>query len=397
MTKRMIVFGVAVWAAALHVVAGTEARMDGVGGATVSVVQDIAGYNSWPMIQAVGGKLVCAYSRGSAHTIDEGRRGVFARVSSDGGKTWGAEVCVANDPSVGEVTIGKGLDSTGAMLLWVRRWGKKCGHDLYRTTDGAAFEKIATPTLDPMPMQITDVFPVPGVGLLSLWFAGNYQNGPHSSWGILTSKDDGRTWTQRTIEKDLEKTDWPTEQAGVWLGNGRILVVARSEGAGHQFQITSTDSGATWKRTKTNITDVNASTPSLILDSNTGRLVNYYYHRGARKMKRRMVDAAYIFDHPMEWPEPETLAEGYEKRAWDAGNVNATVLDGRHFLATYTGTEHDTSVMVIAVPPEKHVPLFAPDRFTVINIAPFSPGSEELKGTAPLRRPREDEEMLANL
>ena len=56
-----------------------------------------------------------------------------------------------------------------------------------------------------------------------------------------------------------------------------------------------------------------------------------------------------------------------------------------------------TSVMVIAVPPEKHVPLFAPDRFTVINIAPFSPGSEELKGTAPLRRPREDEEMLANL
>ena len=61
------------------------------------------------------------------------------------------------------------------------------------------------------------------------------------------------------------------------------------------------------------------------------------------------------------------------------------------------GTEHDTSVRVIAVPPEKHVPLFAPDRFTVINIAPFSPGSEELKGTAPLRRPREDEEMLANL
>lgn len=350
MIKSIVALGIAAGTAVLHGAAGAEARMDRLGEATVSVVQDVAGYNSWPMIQAVGGKLVCAYSRGSAHTIDEGKRGVFARTSSDGGKTWGPEVFVANDPSVGEVTIGKGVDSKGAMLLWVRCWGKERHHDLYRTTDGAAFEKISTPRLDPMPMQITDVFHVPSVGLMSLWFAGNYQKGPHSSWGILTSKDDGRTWTQRTIEKNLEKTDWPTEQAGVWLGNGRILVVARSEGAGYQFQITSTDSGNTWKRTKTNITDVNISTPSLILDPKTGRLANYYYHRGARTMKRRTVDAAYIFDHPMDWPAPEVLAEGHEKRAWDAGNVNATALGGRHFLATYTGTEHDTSVFVVSVP-----------------------------------------------
>jgi len=320
------------------------------GEATASVVQDVAGYNSWPMIQALGDKLVCAYSRGSGHTIAEGARGVFARVSSDGGKTWSPEVCVANDPSVGEVTIGKGLDAKGAMLLWVRRWGKVRGHDLYRTTDGVAFEKIASPALNPMPMQITDVFYVPGVGLMSLWFAGTYQKGPHSSWGVVTSSDDGRTWTQRTVEKGLEKEEWPTEQAGVWLGGGRILVVARSEGAGHQFQLTSTDSGATWKRTKTNITDVCSSTPSLILDSKTGRLWNYYYHRGARKMKRRTVDAAYIFERPMEWPGPETLAEGHEKGAYDAGNVNATFLGGRHFLATYTGSSKDTSVVVVSIP-----------------------------------------------
>lgn len=117
MIKSIVVFVIAAGTAALHIAAGAEARMDGVGGATVSVVQDVAGYNSWPMIHAVGGKLVCAYSRGSAHTIGEGKRGVFARTSSDGGKTWGEEVCVANDPSVGEVTIGKGLDSKGAMLL----------------------------------------------------------------------------------------------------------------------------------------------------------------------------------------------------------------------------------------------------------------------------------------
>lgn len=166
---------------------------------------------------------------------------------------------------------------------------------------------------------------------------------------MLTSADDGLTWKQRTIEKGLDKNDWPTEQAGVWLGDGRILVVARSEGAGCQFQITSTDSGATWKRVKTNITDVNSSTPSLVLDRNSGRLWNYYCHRGARKMKRRVVDAARIFDRPMEWPEPETLAEGHEERAYDAGNVNATSLGGRHFLATYTGSSKNTSVVVVSV------------------------------------------------
>ena len=118
---------------------------------------------------------------------------------------------------------------------------------------------------------------------------------------------------------------------------------------GCQFQITSGDSGRTWKREKTNITDVHASTPSLVFDPNSGLVANYYYQRGARKLKRRVVNASRIFDHPMEWPEPETLAEGHEKRSFDAGNVNATVLGGRHILATYTGTEHDTSVVAVSV------------------------------------------------
>ena len=51
------------------------------GDVRVSTVQDVPGYNSWPMVQAVGDRLVCAYSRGSAHTINEGKRGVFARTS----------------------------------------------------------------------------------------------------------------------------------------------------------------------------------------------------------------------------------------------------------------------------------------------------------------------------
>lgn len=320
----------------------------------IHVVQDVAGYNSWQMIQAIGKRIVCVYSRGSAHTIGEGRRGVFSRYSDDGAVTWSEERVVANDPAYGEVTIGKGLDLDGAMLCWVRCWswsGKKNHHDLYRSRDGVKFEKISTPELSPLPMQITDVFAVPGMGLMSLWFAGNYRNDGKNAWGTLVSSDNGRTWKQHTIENALAKNEWPTEPSAVYLGDGRILCIARSEGgAKYQFQLTSTDGGKTWKKEKTNICDVLESTPSLVLDSKSGKLSNYYYQRGAKKLKRRVVDAQWIFTRPLQWPQPEVIAVGEEARAYDAGNVSATQVGDVHYPAFYTGSTSDTSVVVAVLP-----------------------------------------------
>ena len=324
----------------------------------VVVVQEPVGYNSWPMIQAVGDRLVCAYSRGKGHDIQEGDRGVFAKVSDDGGRTWSAETLVVNDPRVGEVTIGKGLDEQGAMLLWVRRWthpSRKAerGHDLYRTTDGVRFEKIATPALDPVPMQITDVLHVPGVGLMCLWFSDGYHVSSVKSWGTLTSADNGRTWTQRTVETGLKEGHWPTEPSAVYLGEGRIFAIARCEAwVRHQFSLTSTDFGKTWTRANTNIADVDRSTPSLVYDPKTGHVANYYYQRGARLLKRRVASAAQVFDHPETWPEPTVLWEGDEPRPIDAGNVNVTVLDGTHYAALYTGTPTDAKVLVLPVQPQ---------------------------------------------
>ena len=318
----------------------------------VRVVQDVPGYNSWQMIQALGSRLVCAYSRGSAHTIHEGKRDVFARFSDDGGKTWSKEITVASSPEYGEVTIGKGLDRDGAMLLWVRCWGgKKPHHELYRSKDGSSFEKISAPELSPLPMQITDVFEVPGVGLMSLWFSGTYRKDLSHAWGTLVSADNGRTWKQNIIEKDLAKDEWPTEQSAVHLGGGRILGIARSEGGAKcQFQLTSLDGGRTWRKEKTNISDVLESTPSLVLDRRSGTLSNYYYQRGAKKLKRRVVNAGWIFGRPLEWPEPETIAVGGEARAYDAGNVSTAVIGKTHYPAFYSGSTSDTTVFVVPVP-----------------------------------------------
>lgn len=79
-------------------------------------------------------------------------------------------------------------------------------------------------------------------------------------------------------------------------------------------------------------------------------MANYYYHRGARKLKRRVADAAFVFEHPDSWPEPEVLDEGFEQRAHDAGNVNATRLGDKDCCAWYTGTQSNATIVVTVVP-----------------------------------------------
>ena len=319
------------------------------------VVQNVRGYNSWPMIQAIGERLVCVYSRGTAHSIGEDARAVYARTSTDNGKTWTMETVVANTPGAGEVAVGKGLDATGAMLLWVRRIGKEWSHDLYRTTDGVTFARMATPKLAVTPMQVSDVFAVPTVGLMALWFAGDYRDdGPSHAWGTLTSRDNGATWTQTVIESGLTKPQWPTEPSAVYLDKGRILAIARTElgdatSARAQFQMVSSDYGVTWTRKQTNIGDVTASTPSLILDAKTGLLSNYYYQRGRGILRRRVVDPDRVFGNPLNWPASEAVAAG-SQIAFDAGNVNATAIGSTHCLSFYSGAAPDTSIRVSVLP-----------------------------------------------
>jgi len=295
------------------------------------VVQEASGYNSWPMIQAIGEKLVCVYSCGPSHNWKSGERAVYARTSTDGGKTWTPETLVVDTPGYCESAIGKGLDSKGEMLLWVRRNGPDWSHLLYRTTDGTTFTLVTTLRPDVMPVQITDTFAVPTVGLMALWFSG-YNDGPANSWGTMTSSNNGATWTQNVIESELTLPQLPTEQSAVYLGDGKILAMARSEQRGSlstersQFQMVSSDYGATWTRAQTNIGDVFASTPSLIFDAETGLLSNYYYHRGRGILRCRVVEADKVFDNPLRWSDSEVVATGNEISHGDAGNVNATAI-----------------------------------------------------------------------
>ena len=314
------------------------------------VVQDVRGYNSWPMIQALGGKLVCAYSRGNAHDVWEDARAVYARTSIDGGKTWSEETIVTNTLGYGECAIGKGLDANGNMFLWVRRMGKQSCHVLYKTTDGVLFDSIASLRPDPMPIQITDVFSVPKVGLMALWFAGSYKEGYDHSWGTLTSSDNGHSWTQHVVEKGLSYDEWPTEPSAVYLGKGKIVAVARTESGTSnleraQFQLISKDYGKTWERLKTNINDVFCSTPSLVYDKKSGLISVYYYYRGKGLLLRRIAKPSQVIKNPKAWSVSQLIAKG-STSTFDAGNVNVTSSDGKHYISFYSGCYPNTSILV---------------------------------------------------
>jgi len=323
------------------------------------VVQDCPGYNSWSFVSPVGDDLLCAYSRGASHTINDGDRGAFAMLSRNGGRTWLDEVEIVNDPSYGNCVEGVGTDLEGAALVWVRCFSRdskahEWHHDLYRTKDGVSFEKVSEQHLKSCPMQIMNVFHTKR-GLMSLWFATNYKEEFPQFWGTLTSTDNGRTWTQQIVETVQFKRELPTEPSVVNLGGGRILAVARTENTGdstlNQFQLVSTDDGLTWRKYHTNVADVLCSTPSLVYDAQTGLVSNYYYERGRRALKRRVAKADYIFDHPLEWPAPECVAIGNERSPFDGGNVNAATAGKDHVATFYSGAERGhCSVYAATIP-----------------------------------------------
>lgn len=344
--KVMIVVGATLLCAA-QALAGLSPSV----GLKTSVVEPAKGYNSWPMLQAMGDKLICVYRMGTRHNPGEKGCGTFARVSKDGGRTWGERVTVTNDPKCGETAIAKGLDDTGAALFWVRSYGPKPLFSLYRTTDGHRFDLISQPQLDKGPwMQVTDIFKVPTVGLMSFWFGGSYADDDRPRrWGVATSTDDGTNWTFRVVGANMKCAFWPTEPSGVSLGDGRILCVARTERGGRQLQLTSLDSGKTWKVEETNIRDVAASTPSLVYDSKTDFVYNYYYQRGKGILRCRKAKASAVFENPTAWPDSEILVDDRGVPAWDSGNANATTLGGRHYVTWYRGRNPDCEVVVAEI------------------------------------------------
>lgn len=320
-------------------------------------VQTDDAYNSWPLLVSSGNNLVCIYSKGVAHATDN-TRSIWRRISSDEGANWGAESKIVDVVDTEDGATGKGVDSNGNILIWVRHGqvNETAVMELYRSTDGGnTFASLSTPTFADTPvLHIGDIFEVPTVGLMSFYHAGNYISENTRSWGVVYSADNGATWTQRQVESGLTAALWPTESSGAYIGSGKILGMGRIEITSDardttqaHWQLQSSDYGETWTKVLTNITDVNLSTNSVIYDSDTDAFTTYYWHRGFGNLKKRETTATAIWDNPKSWSMSTPLCLG-SLNISDSGNANATKINGRHIVSFYSGDETNTGIYVYA-------------------------------------------------
>ena len=56
-----------------------------------------------------------------------------------------------------------------------------------------------------------------------------------------------------------------------------------------------------------------------------------------------------MFDEPFSWPRSEAVAAG-SRVTFDSGNVNATAIGDKHYLAFYSGKAPDTAILVSVCP-----------------------------------------------
>ena len=317
-----------------------------------AVLADSEGYNAWPMIVARGKKVLCAYSRGTKHDPGEPGMNIYSRFSLDNGRTWSPERIVSAQPEYGETVVAKGIDENGALLILTRCFIQNTPYrhfELFRAADDMTLEKIAIIKLPLPPMQITDIHPVPGVGLIAMWFATGYNAKVRDgAWGLAVSKDNGRTWIQTIAEKELLPDELPLEQSMVDLGNGRFLMLSRLSKEGISVQFVSSDCGMTWRKQSTNIRDIKSNTPTLHFDRETGSITCCYYQRGVGTLLRRTASADRIFEHPEEWSAPEILYHSGCTSDYDSGNANMTQSDGIQLIIFYEGTAPQTSILMIS-------------------------------------------------
>lgn len=308
-------------------------------------------YNAWPFITTYRDRLVCLYARTKAHEYSE-KRDIYMQYSFDG-IVWSSETkVISNVNALGAITA-IGNDSNGNIIAWLRNGGIGAINELYRSTDGYIFEKISTLS-SPAEFNIeglTSIINVPTVGLMSFFCTYYLQNQQPSRWGIATSNDDGLTWTLQLKWQEIDAFKCPMETNGVYLGDGKILAMARRDIPGTPYtlhHIQSSDYGQTWTLADSNVDDILSSTPSLLYDSTTQKVTVFYVKRVNYNniLKVREADLSAVWDKPTNWPDSRDINT---MQTYDGGQVNAEEFNGKKFAAVYAGSKTEDGIYITMV------------------------------------------------
>lgn len=303
-------------------------------------------YSAWPMLGTAKGRLVCLYTVADQHSATESK--LYMKTSSSNGFSWTAPKEIFTDKTGVKGITGTGNDSKGNMLIWYRNGSPgawQTTHELYKT-NGDQVVQVSLPDFALRGGHIGNIFSVKGE---LFCFYNTYGN--TRSWGLLKSADDGLSWEQIPIEENVSKAECPVEIEGVYLKDGKILALGRkdsSEGTVAMFQIQSSDYGKTWSKEYTNITDALGSSPSMILDSNTGKISLYFFARTTGQLKRRAVNYKDVWNKPQNWSDSEIL-ESENARGQDTGNVKTTAINGLHIATYYAGSSTTTGIYGVII------------------------------------------------
>ena len=240
---------------------------------------------AWPkIVKAPDGTLVLGYVAGRTHTAG-GCPAVS--ISTDGGRTFTKPHILAEFDDTKEYrhcgNLALGVAKDGAIVLLAMAFTKEVRNTIYgwRSMDsGKSWQPVDASELGPNKTGSVygGVFDVPGRGLA---VCGHYRDPVGTGLWISFSSEDGKTWQK----PETITTEKLVEPCFISVGNGRLIGLARSDGARGYLQFVSTDNGVTWREPTLVLSGEKAVHPSPFLASSPsepGRLLALQSQRTGR-------------------------------------------------------------------------------------------------------------------
>lgn len=298
----------------------------------MKTVQEDENYNCWPtIVRGTNNRLFVFYGSGQFHKAGYSiGRSVKCKYSDNNGLEWSDEVIVAHHPEYDFFSFSAIVLSTGDIVCIVTKGQPGFQTNVvYRSEDnGLTFvegfdfdnstDQYVSSIMSPnVPIEFED-----GRLMLIKDCEISSQFGTYA----IFSTDGGVTWNSSAPIVPMGTLDFnsfPWEVRTCYLGGGRILAIGRHQN-GNPYQLTSTDYGQTWKYSLTNISDCIAHNAFPVYLSANGTIALYYTDRRSNVLKKRVVDADFIFNKPTSWPNPTIIDyTSSPSTAIDSGYVTA--------------------------------------------------------------------------
>lgn len=301
------------------------------------------------IIELRDGRLLLGWTEFYAgKSADDGAARIVARISTDGGRTWGDRyVLVENDGecNVMEVNFLR-LKSGGIALFHLKKnvevgdqGTPDCRVVLRASTDeGLSFGPARELTSEKRYIETAS-----GRALRLRSGRILVECDDMESAFCLISDDDGVTWREGTHVKPDGAGCW--EPAAIELNDGRVLMFLRTE-LGGQYQTISDDGGKTWSQATRTALRGTAAPISIERIPTTGHLLAIWNNDVGSSRARTPLTAAISDDEGQTWAHVRNV----EEQDGDAFAYPSVTFVGNQAFLTYFNYQGGHSLFLQGIP-----------------------------------------------